>query len=142
MPILLDKNFLKLKSYSFRIWFRLGVDFSESEGDPTLLDNFKTFSFNSEISNSSFLVSNSNCFFSFLYIILRKAFNSRSSVRLETNSSLDSSENTSSESDSDVDSDPSSTVAISAMFTCSPSESDSDSDESESSQVATRPFFF
>src|SRR3954465_2840797 len=65
LPILLDKNFLKLKSYSFRIWFRLGVDFSESEGDPTLLDSVKSFSFNSEFSNSSFFVSNSNSFSAF-----------------------------------------------------------------------------
>src|SRR3954469_21995064 len=118
----------------------LGMAFSVSEGDPLFLDRLKTFSFNSEFSNSSFLVSNSNCFFSFLYLILRLAFNSRSSVRQETNSSLDSSENTSSESDSDVDSDPSSSVAISAQLACSPSESDSDSN-SESSHVAVRPFF-
>src|SRR4051812_46781566 len=116
------------------------MDFSDSEGDPLSLDNFKIFSFSSEFSNSSFLVSNSNCFFNFLYLTLRRALSSRSSVKLETNSSLDSSENTSSESDSDVDSDPSSSVAISAKLAYSPSESDSDSD-SESSRVSIRPFF-
>src|SRR3954468_2381882 len=134
--MLLDRNFLKLKSYSFRIWFRLGVDFSESEGDPTSLDNFKSLSFNSEFSNSSLFVSNSNSFFSFLYLIQIRDLDSRSSVNPETNSSLVSSENTSSESDSDVDSDPSTSVAISAQLACSSSESSSDS-----SQVAIRPFF-
>src|SRR3954469_18332186 len=118
----------------------LGMNFSVSEGDPLSLDKFKTFSLSSEFSTSSFLVSNSNCFFSFLYLILRRALSSRSSVKLETNSSLDSSENTSLESDSDVDYDPSSSVAISAKLACSPSESDSDSDL-ESYHVAIRPFF-